>query len=71
MTNVSPIRICLREVREAKGLTQVELSESSGVRRATISDIERGTSRIDLETLDRLANALGVPAAVLIEQTPR
>ena len=67
---MTPVRLRLREVRESKGLTQAALSELSGVRRATISDIERGvTTGMDFVTLERLANALGVDAALLIEHT--
>jgi transcriptional regulator with XRE-family HTH domain len=40
------------------------------VSRPTISNIENGkTSGIDLQVLEKLANALGVNAAVLIEHT--
>jgi transcriptional regulator with XRE-family HTH domain len=71
MTSVTPLRIRLKEVRESRGLTQLELSTASGVRRATISDIETGkTSGIDFDVLEKLASALGVNAAVLVEHTP-
>ncbi len=71
MTAVSPLRIRLKEVRESRSLTQVELAAASGVRRATISDIETGkTSAIDFDVLEKLATALGVNAAVLVEHTP-
>jgi transcriptional regulator with XRE-family HTH domain len=61
-----PVTIRLREVREAKGLTQAGLARASGVPQPTISRIERGTSAIDLGVLERLADALGVDAALLI-----
>ena len=68
---MTPIRIRLKEVRESRGLTQVQLAEESGVGRPTISNIENGkTSGIDFEVLEKLANALGVNAAVLIDHTP-
>lgn len=67
---MTPIRIRLRELRESKQLSQAALSDVSGVRKATISDIENEkTSGIDFETLERLATALGVNAVVLIEHT--
>jgi transcriptional regulator with XRE-family HTH domain len=70
MTAVTPLRIRLKEVRESRDLTQVELATRSGVGRPTISNIETGkTSGIDFDVLERLANALGVNAAVLIEHT--
>lgn len=72
---MTPITLRLREIREAKGMTQAELAEAAGVRRATVSDIEtEKTRRVDLETLEKLAVALGVNAALLIvherEQVP-
>jgi putative transcriptional regulator len=69
---MTPVRIRLKEIRESKGLTQVDVAERAGLRRATVSDIENGkTTRIDLETMEKLANALGVDAALLIEHTQR
>lgn len=69
---MTPVRIRLKEIRESKGLTQAELADKAGVRRATVSDIETGkTTRIDLDTMEKLANALGVDAALLIEHSRR
>lgn len=64
---MSPIRLRVKDYRERKGWTQEELAGKAGVRRATVSDYERGRERIDLATLEKLANALGVDAAMLIE----
>lgn len=49
----------LKEVREAKGMTQEELEKKSGVSRQTISAIENGkTKDAKSGTLIALANAL-------------
>lgn len=49
----------IKEVREAKKLTQEELAEKSGVSRGTISALENGTVRTTTtKTLIRLAQAL-------------
>lgn len=49
----------LKEVREDKGMTQVELSEKSGVCRPTIIKIEAGNeSEVKISTILRLAAAL-------------
>ena len=66
---MSPIAIKLRELREQRGWTQQELCERSRVGRITVSRIENGhTKGIDFETLEKLAKALDVHPAVLIEQ---
>ena len=62
---MSFIRLRVREMRETLGWSQRELARRSGVRHATISEAERGRS-INLTTLEKLADALDIDAAVLI-----
>lgn len=50
----------LRRMREEAGLTQVGLAKSSGVDRATINKIEQGKRSPTIETLGKLARAMGV-----------
>jgi len=65
---VTPIRLRLREIREARGLSQRELARRSGVTQATLSLIERGRSKgVDFNTLEKLATALEVDAALLVQ----
>lgn len=65
---VSPIRVTLREAREAAGLSQLALGELASVRQATISELESGkTRRVDLDVLDRLCRALNVAPGDLLE----
>lgn len=47
-----------RDARVARGLTQRQLSEMTGVRQADISRIERGAGNPTEATLQRLAHAL-------------
>jgi len=47
-----------RDARVARGMSQRELSERSGVRQADISRIERGAGNPTEATLQRLASAL-------------
>jgi XRE family transcriptional regulator, regulator of sulfur utilization len=47
-----------RDARIARGMSQRELSEASGVRQADISRIERGAGNPTEGTLQRLASAL-------------
>ena len=50
----------LRELRERVSLSQMELSERSGVSRATIADLELGKRGAQPKTRRKLAAALGV-----------
>ena len=67
---MSPIQLRLREFRERRGLTQGQLADLVGVRRATISDHERGRhDSIGFDLLERLADALGVEPGELVGTT--
>ncbi|MDB5540123.1 MAG: transcriptional regulator, family [Devosia sp.] len=52
----SPVRV----YREFRGLTQLALSEASGVNRVQIANIESGSKQGSVDTLKKLAGALGV-----------
>ena len=57
----------IRRLRKDAALTQVQLAERCGMPQSTISRIESGsTSGVDFETLDKVADALGVHPADLI-----
>ncbi len=60
------MRLRLREVREAKGLSLRALADKSGVAFGAINRIELGKTTPRLETLERLAKALGVGVKTLI-----
>lgn len=46
--------------REAKNLSQDQLSELCGLHRTYISHVERGKKNISLENIHKIANALRV-----------
>ena len=50
----------LRELRERASFSQMELSERSGVSRATIADLELGKRGAQPKTRRKLAKGLGV-----------
>lgn len=50
----------LRELRLAAGLTQAELARRTGIHRPNIARVEAGRHTPSLETLTRIANAIGV-----------
>ena len=50
----------LRVYRELRGLSQSKLADASGVNRVQIIDIEAGRKSGSIETVKKLADALGV-----------
>ncbi|HSO30684.1 MAG TPA: helix-turn-helix transcriptional regulator [Candidatus Sulfomarinibacteraceae bacterium] len=54
----------VRGARERRGWTQEQLAARAGVGRLVVGRLERGEGRLDLELLQRVAIALGVPLAV-------
>lgn len=64
---MSPIRFRLADLRGE--MSQSELARRAGVRRATIVEMEGGkASRVSLEVLERIADALGVEPGELLER---
>ena len=56
----------VRALRKARGMSQETLADEAGLHRTHISLIERGRRSIRLETVERLALALGVQPARLM-----
>lgn len=56
----------LRAARQLRGWTQQALAGAAEVSRRMVVAIEAGESNVSLATLDRLADALGVPFAELV-----
>lgn len=56
----------IKQARIDAGLTQTELAERSGISQPAISAVESGAD-VRLSTLERIAEALGVPAAKLVD----
>ena len=54
-------------LRKHRGLTQDQLAEAVGVRQPRIAEVERGDANPRLLTLSKLAVALGVPVAALLD----
>jgi transcriptional regulator with XRE-family HTH domain len=51
----------IREAREGRGLSQTQLAEIIGKRRASISEIENGKMMVDVISLTMMANHLQKP----------
>ncbi|WP_080237668.1 helix-turn-helix domain-containing protein [Spirosoma rigui] len=50
----------IREARVKAGLTQQELGDKLGVGRATVNGYETGKQNLTVDTLEKVAKALGV-----------
>jgi transcriptional regulator with XRE-family HTH domain len=61
----------LRQLRKTKRLSQEKLAELADLDRTFVSMIERGKRRPTLETAKKLANALGVPLASMVDAAER
>lgn len=57
----------VRALRDEADLSQEELAFRAGMKRTYLSDLERGTRNPTVRALGRLADALGVPPARLLE----
>ena len=58
----------LRLRRKAAGLSQEELAHRAGIDRTYVSALERSLYAAGIDVLDRLAKALGVEAAELLQR---
>ena len=63
------IGLRVRHARESAGLTQEKLAELVDRTKEAISNIERGVNYPALETLHRIADAVGVPLSLLLEES--
>jgi XRE family transcriptional regulator, regulator of sulfur utilization len=58
----------LRAERERRGLSQEALAELADLNRSFLGDVERGTAQPSIETLQKLADALGESLSNLIKE---
>ncbi|MBU6462138.1 MAG: helix-turn-helix transcriptional regulator [Bradyrhizobium sp.] len=56
----------VRELRLSLTMTQSDLADRAGIRRALISDFERGETNATLDSVVRIAVVLGVDPAKLL-----
>ena len=58
----------VRRLRLAKGLSQDALAADAGLFQKLISGIENGRANLELDTLGKIADALGVHPGELLEE---
>jgi transcriptional regulator with XRE-family HTH domain len=57
----------MRRIRKAKELTQERVAEAAELHPNYISSVERGERNISIRNIERIAKALGVSMAELVE----
>ena len=61
----------LRRLRVERGLSQERLALASGIDRAYVGRVERGSENVTITTLEAIAGAMSVPVAeLLVEPAP-
>ena len=57
----------MKKLREAKGMSQGDIHRATGIDRAYISNLEAGKQNPTLETIAKIAEALGVNSGELLK----
>jgi len=61
----------IKNARKRAGFTQAQLSAATGIDQASISRMENGRQGVTLESLGRIAEALGVTLGELVDNNRR
>ncbi|ACS79483.1 helix-turn-helix domain-containing protein [Maridesulfovibrio salexigens] len=57
----------IRSIRKKRGLTQAQLGNESDLNDKYISEIERGSSKLTVDALNKIANGLKVPVKDILD----
>jgi transcriptional regulator with XRE-family HTH domain len=57
----------VKRIRKDNAITQEQLAEAADMLPSYLSAVENGMKNVTVVTIDRLANALGVPMAELLK----
>lgn len=66
--NVSQAGAILRKFRVERGMRQVDLAQAAGITQSIISELETGETEMSVYYARKMAQALGVPAAMLVRE---
>jgi transcriptional regulator with XRE-family HTH domain len=58
----------INNLRKMQGLSQAELGKISGVKQATISQVESGKNNVRVSTLQKIAQGLGLEIEIKFNQ---
>ena len=58
----------IRRLRESQKISQERLADLSGLHRTYISSVERGERNVTIDTMERLAKALGVEISIFFHE---
>jgi transcriptional regulator with XRE-family HTH domain len=60
----------LRQIRQAKGLSQEDLANIAGLHRTYVGSVERGERNISIDNIEVLAKALEIDIIELLNKEP-
>lgn len=58
----------VRRIRQESGYSQEQLADICDLHRTYISDVERGNRNISIDNIEKIAEALNVPASELLKE---
>ena len=65
--DLTKLGLRIKELRRQRNLTQEELGESSDMNSKHLSEVERGIVNISVQSLNKIAESLGVSLLVLLD----
>ena len=63
--------VVISRLRVERGLTQERMSGLAGIARSHLVALENGEKTVKLDTLWRIADALGIPPSELVRETEK
>jgi XRE family aerobic/anaerobic benzoate catabolism transcriptional regulator len=69
-TYLRQVAKCIREQRQAKGMSRRQVAESTGISDRYVAQLESGGGNVSILLLRKLAHALDVPMERLLPDDP-